>query len=415
LEALQDAEQRFGENFAEAFRHVQQSDENPVVYTQLEEHITNLEQTEAMIRYLLENPETQERSSGADLDELETHKKTKTKTKTKISGFKKKKSLKKKTKPSKTSLKKSRSSEPSSAQSTAAATHEEDIIREMEETEAVRHLHRQENVHELEDDLHDTELADQDIDPSPEDGQLETLLTYKARLHYNISFCMSYLGELEETKRHLQLAIESDPHCTSDYIVTEEQMMQKRAMEEGEDDHELEEGAISTTSRTLSSTRTGSRSHEEVEDADEVPDLYDMDDEPPEMAKKRTKKTKQKFIIPPIRKEPVTSNSIRKASRVKLYTPEGMMTQLDALLHPKDGSKPTEATATLLQFLEECKEKAANIDMQALEKQLAGTPRTMSKAVRTAKSRRRKDLKYSISASKRAKSAGFDDGFDSAL
>lgn len=394
LQALQDADEFAAKNgeissengdqvskniqpldIAQLFREVQQSNSNPIVYTQLEQHFTSMEHTDAMIHYLMkkigevENPdlfvpeqsEIVEKKIGTGVKESSKLKKRKTATK----------------KVKKTKTKKMQVSELDDMDDIG----EDSLRKEIEDEEAI--------------DPEIEEAIRKEIDDNREE-QMKMLLAYKAKLHYNVAFCMNYLGEYEELKRHLRLAVETDPECTSDYIVFEAPKPEEEPIPE--EDEEVEDPNLEIPEEDMEIVESMGQ--------DSMRNRDDDDEEEEEVGiKDLLKKTAR------------TSSSIRRASRALPYTQAGLEYQLENLIHPPDGSKMTPATAKFLEFLEQSQEKYKHVSLDQIDLELTKKHNsTGSRAVRSEKSKRRRKLKYTVEASKRvSRLGGPDDGFDSPL
>lgn len=382
IEALTDAIEKGGESFLSQFHQAQQNDANPIVYTQLEQHFTSLERTDALIDYLLPKSvlardasstlsPASKSSADADIPKKKISK----------SGSSKKLVTKKKKKQKEVEILES------SNESTALSLEED-------HTTSIASEEAQNMDSPIDDAIEDAIRLEMSQN---KEGQLEMLLSHKAKLHYNIAFCMHYLGEIQEAKRHLELALESDPACTSDYVIFEKPGELEAETDELEfDNREL-----------LSQSQPDSLRHD-PEEATEKEEFEEEDD-----GEQPARESRQ----PPGRKhsEPVTASSIRRASRAVPYTAKGMEYQFERLVHPPDGSKMTDSTKALLNFLSQVQEKYKDSSLEALDSRLMQGFKTGPVATRSSKSKRRRDMKYTIEASRRASQAGPDDGFDSPL
>lgn len=381
LDALEDAFEKSklsADDFALLFRQIAESDTSEdsaaIVYTQLDQHFTSLEHTDAMISYLMRQldfvPEDAQRLAPAPAagDLAKEKKKTK------------KKIIKKKSK----SIK---------AKKVVKVSEDEEI----DLLDSELRGGAMEEGHDMEGEVSpDIEEAIQQQLEENRDDQLKMLMAYKAKLHYNVAFCLNYVGEYEEVKRHLRLAIETDPECSSDYIISDS----SKEMDGADAD---EAGALGDADEL------GDDMAEDVDIAEQM-----MAESMGNMQMQNTegnRETARSIYDRPVH----TVGTIRKAASAVPYTTTGMDMQLEQLIHPPDGSKMTNETANLLDFMEQCREKYGHLSIEDLDKKLMKKMNKGDASVRSGKSKRRKQLKYSIEATKRAFRGGPDDGFDSPL
>lgn len=380
LEALEDAEKKSSlshEDFTSLFRQIAQVDTPPesanIVYEQLDQHFTSLEHTDAMISYLMKQVEF----TPEDADQLAPQAlKTMKKKKKKVVGGKK---IKKKVIKSK------------KAEIQSEDKFLDDIDSEIGE-DAIEEL--DDGKGEIDPEV---EAAIQQQMDENHDEQLKQLMAYKAKLHYNVAFCLNYVGEFDEVTRHLRLAIETDPECTSDYINS----MPSRNDEFADDDEDV-------------ALPMGDNIAEEVGEDIDIAEFM-MQESMGNTEAQNEVPTKQNAPLRSERTKP-TVGTIRKAASAVPYTEHGMSVQLEQLIHPPDGSKMTDATAMLLDLMEKCRKQYAHIAIEDVDKKLL---KSLNKgdadSVRSDKSKRRRKLKYSIEATKRAFKGGPNDGFDSPL
>lgn len=377
LDALEDAREKSklsSDDFALLFRQIAESDTSAdsaaIVYTQLEQHFSSLEHTDAMISYLMRQLDF----PPEEADQLVPPPSAAPIVKEKKKG--KKKLIKKKSK----SIK---------AKKTPKLSDDEEI--DLIDAE-LRGNAVQDEEGEISPDVE--EAIQQQLEEN-RDEQLKMLMVYKAKLHYNVAFCLNYVGEYEEVKRHLRLAIETDPECTSDYIISD---ANKKSDEMDADEAdafgngaEVEEGMeddVAIAEQLMQESMGNSYVPNNKGNEESTRSIYDR----------------------PVH----TVGSIRKAASAVPYSLEGMQLQLEQMIHPPDGSKMTPETANLLRVMEECRDKYSHMTIEDLDQKLL---KKMNKgdALRSTKSKRRKHLKYSIEATKKAVKGGPDDGFDSPL
>jgi tetratricopeptide (TPR) repeat protein len=531
-----DSESKLVEEFEAYFRAVQQANQDSkqpqIVFHQLEQHFNALEQTDALIGFL-----SSSLSNMSDLDydvELETSKDSLSpfsslSSTLSPSSIKKKKKIKKitvgksvkkiqgksKTSKSLKGLKSETSASPSSQSNQSpldmdVVGDDESMKRLDEAIKREMEAHSEEfksSVPEASSDEHHngevvSKVSEKGLkgkkkksDQMAKEEELERLLIHKAKLHYNIAFCMHYIGEVREIEKHLMLALQAAPEeelCTSDYIIFDNEVSDEHdddeslvfedpnvrvgfpeeemakiskngksshsslppsfsssslANEDGSNEFPSSFGIFKDDQIILDELRRKSLKQSQLKDSIVTnPDIIRTEDDEDEVMDQMDKMMEEMGEVVDDKDENIDSESlseslvgskhrrarhhpdsvekIKRRVTVKPYSERGLEEQLEALMHPPDGSKPSHSTEVLLEWLSGVQEKYQNLSMEDLDSKIlkvTGKPKISSSTVsgaapiRSAKSKRRKNLKYSIQASKKFRSGGPDDGFDSPL
>lgn len=522
--------------FEDYFRMIQQQqhaeDANPeIIFEQLKQHFSSLEETDALIQYLSSVPRKEEPRKAKKPLKLKKKKKLATK------------SQKRTKEAAKLANEAVHPSSSVDASSGVAGNLSSEIPPNGISSNEISAREKQ-NSNEISAKQYSSDSTDVGDSPANEifddmdgmegieeairgelkehgDDQLESLMQYKAKLHYNIAFCMNYIGELKEMKNHLEMALATDPACTSDYILHEppsddssfaeddlieedpdivvgdpDEAIQKRAarkvkakakqvstleeshdspinvtkqrlqerdeemmmMEElekqvqeiakrgpndalfayndtTEDDHGtlLEENALpsieETSARNEAFIEESEGTEGQIPDEISLSDGLSPSDEIPLSVKTPSKgSTSHEDSYPLVlldrhggppklvkkHNNPLTADQIQRKVGAKAYSKLGLQYQLENLITPPDGSPMTHSTRVLLEWIGDMQEKHKHTSLEDVDKELLKFSSHDGPApIRKAKTKRRKNLKYAISASKRWSQAGADDGFNS--